>query len=115
VWLVRELVRLVLRIAAVVAVTALIAVILAAAGATPFLSAGRILCIVFGCMLLAMAGVGSGSNVDRYMSQSVLKVAWGTIPGFDAMRRNPEDPTLSPGAVFFCSGLAVIMLGVLLF
>ncbi len=114
-WLVRELVRLVLRIAAVVAVTALIAVILAAAGATPFLSAGRILCIVFGCMLLAMAGVGSGSNVDRYMSQSVLKVAWGTIPGFDAMRRNPEDPTLSPGAVFFCSGLAVIMLGVLLF
>jgi hypothetical protein len=115
VWLVRELVRLVLRIAAVVAVTALIAVILAAAGATPFLSAGRILCIVFGCMLLAMAGVGSGSNVDRYMSQSVLKVAWGTIPGFDAMRRNPEDPTLSPGAVFFCSGLAVIVLGVLLF
>jgi hypothetical protein len=114
-WLVRELARLVLRIAVAVAVTALLAVVLAAVGATPFMTAGRILCIVFGCMLLAMAGVGSGSNVDRYMSQSVVKVAWGTIPGFDAMRRNPEDPTLSPGAVFFCSGLAVIALGVFLF
>jgi hypothetical protein len=114
-WLARELVRLILRIAVAVAVTTLLAVLLAAVGATPFTTAGRILCIVFGCMLLAMAGVGSGSNIDRYMSQSVLKVAWGTIPGFDAMRRNPTDPTLAPGAVFFCTGLAVIALGVFLF
>jgi hypothetical protein len=48
------------------------------------------------------------------MDQSVTKVAWGQIPGFDAMKRNPEDPTLAPGAAFFCSGLVVIVLGVLI-
>jgi hypothetical protein len=115
VWIFRELARLIIRIAIAAALTTLLAVVLAAFGATPFMTAGRILCVVFGCMLLAMAGVGSGSNIDRYMSQSVTKVAWGTIPGFDALRANPEDPTLAPGAVFFCSGLAVIALGIFVF
>ena len=35
-------------------------------------------------MLLALAGVGSGSNLERYMDRNVTKVAWGSIPGFDA-------------------------------
>ncbi|HVU79506.1 MAG TPA: hypothetical protein VHC67_18165 [Gaiellaceae bacterium] len=114
-WILRELARLVLRVAIAAAVTTALAAFLALVGATPFMTAGRILCIVFGCMLLAMAGVGANSNVDRYMDQNVVKVAWGTIPGFDALKRHPEDPTLAPGAIFFCSGLVVIALGILVF
>jgi uncharacterized membrane protein len=114
VWLVRELLRLVVRIAVVAVAALATAGILAAIGSGGFHTDARILCIVLGCMLLAMAGVGRGSNVERYMDQNVTKVAWGHIPGFDAMKRNPEDPTLAPGAAFFCSGLIVIVLGVLI-
>lgn len=113
-WVVRELVRLVVRIAICVVVALALAGLLAAVSAQGFAFDARILCIVFGCMLLAMAGVGSGSNIERYMDRNVTKVAWGNIPGFDAAKRNPEDPTLSPGAAFFCSGLVVIVIGVLI-
>jgi hypothetical protein len=49
------------------------------------------------------------------MDQGVTKAAWGTIPGFDALRPRPEDPKLAPGAVFFSSGLVLIVLGVAVF
>jgi len=113
-WLARELVRLVLRIVLAAAVALGAAGFLAAVGVGGFVPTARILCIVFGCMLLAMAGVGRGSNVERFMDQGVLQAAWGTIPGFDAMRSRPEDPTLAPGAIFFCAGLVVIAVGVLI-
>lgn len=113
-WLARELLRLAVRIAVISAAALAIAGVLAAVGSGGFHTDARILCIVGGCMLLAMAGVGRGSNVERYMDQNVTKVAWGNIPGFDAMKRNPEDPTLAPGAAFFCSGLVVIVLGILI-
>lgn len=111
-WLARELVRLILRIALAAGIALAAAALLAAVGVNGFVPTARILCIVFGCMLLAMAGVGRGSNVERFMDQGVLQAAWGTIPGFDAMRPRPEDPTLAPGAIFFCSGLAVIAVGI---
>ena len=114
-WLVRELVRLVVRIVVITAVTLGIAALLALVSAGSFETNARILCIVVGCMLLAMAGVGRGSNVERFLDTSVQQVAWGTIPGFDAVRPRPEDPTLAPGAAFFCSGLALIAIGVALF
>lgn len=114
-WLLRELVRLVLRIALAIVIALAVALVLALVSANSFTSSARILTIVFGCMLLAMAGVGRGSNVERFMDQGVMQAAWGTIPGFDALRPRPEDPRLAPGAVFFCSGLALIVLGVAVF
>jgi hypothetical protein len=115
VWVVRELVRLVVRIVVCVLVALAIAGLLAAVSAHSFAFSARILCIVIGCMLLAMAGVGSGSNLERYVDRNVTKVAWGSIPGFDAAKRNPEDPTLSPGATFFCSGLVLLVIGLAVF
>ena len=56
------------RRAIVVALT--LAGLLAAVSAQGFTFAARILCIVIGCMLLAMAGVGSGSNLERYMDRT---------------------------------------------
>jgi hypothetical protein len=114
VWVVRELLRLVVRIVACVAVALVLAAILAAVSSQGFAFDARILCVVLGCMLLAMAGVGSGSNVERYMDSNVTKVSWGTIPGFDASKRNPEDPTIAPGVAFFLSGVVVIVVGILI-
>jgi hypothetical protein len=113
-WVVRELLGLVVRIVACAAIALALAAILAAVSSHGFLANARVFCIVIGCMLLAMAGVGRGSNLERYMDTNVTKVAWGAIPGFDGSKRNPEDPTLSPGAAFFFSGLAVLVLGILL-
>jgi hypothetical protein len=115
VWFVREMVRLVVRIVIATIVALALAGILTAISSHSFATSARILCIVFGCMLLAMAGVGSGSNLERYMDRNVTKVAWGTIPGFDSNKRNPEDPTLSPGAVFVGSGVALLAIGIFLF
>jgi hypothetical protein len=113
-WLVRELVRLLVRIAVAAAVALALAAILGAVSSRGFFADARILCVVIGCMLLAMAGVGRGSNIERYADRSVTKVAWGQIPGFDALKTRPEDPTLAPGAVFFCSGLVLIAIGLAL-
>jgi hypothetical protein len=114
VWVVRELARLLVRIVVCIAVALGLAAILAVVSSHGFHSDARVLCIVIGCMLLAMAGIGRGSNVERYMDANVTKIAWGAIPGFDGFKRNPEDPTLAPGAAFLCSGIAVIAIGVLL-
>jgi len=114
VWVARELARLLVRIVVCTAVALGIAAILAAISSQGFHSDARVLCIVIGCMLLAMAGIGRGSNVERYMDTNVTKVAWGVIPGFDGFKRNPEDPTLAPSAAFLCSGIAVIAIGILL-
>lgn len=114
-WLVRELVRLVVRIAVATVVALAIAGLLAAISAHSFETSARILCIVLGCMLLAMAGVGSGSNLERYMDRNASKLALGALPGFNANKRNPEDPTLSPAAVFVCSGAVLIAIGILAF
>jgi hypothetical protein len=115
VWVLREIARLVLRIVVATAVTLGIASLLALASAGSFTSNARIMCIVVGCILLAMAGVGRGSNVERFMDTGVQQAAWGNIPGFDAIRPHPEDPTLAPGAAFLCSGLAVIAIGIAIF
>ncbi len=112
VWIVRELVRLIVRIVVAAAIAAVIAGLLALVSAGSFHSSARILFIIFGCGLLAMAGVGRGSNVERFMDTSVQQVAWGNIPGFDAVRRHPEDPSLAPGATFFCSGLVLLVIGI---
>ena len=114
-WVLRELARLVLRIVVIAAVAILLALLLALVSAGTFHSNARILCIVLGCFLLAMAGVGSGSNVERFMDTSVQQAAWGNIPGFDAVRPRPEDPTLAPGPAFFLSGLVLIAIGVAVF
>jgi len=75
--------------------------------------AGAITRLAACCMLLAMGGVGRGSNVERFSDQGVMQQVWGTIPGFDAMMRSrPDEPRLNPGIVLFLSGLVLVALGV---
>ena len=111
-WVFRELVRLAIRIVLVAAVALALAAVLALLSAGGFHKDARILCVVFGCFLLAMGGVGSGSNLERFMDTGVQQAAWGNIPGFDAVRARPEDPRIAPGPALFASGLVLIALGV---
>ena len=112
-WLVRVLTRLVVQVVLASVVTIVLALLLAVVSAGSFHSDARVLAIVFGCMLLAMGGVGRGSNVERFSDQGVMQQVWGTIPGFDAMMRSrPDEPRLNPGIVLFLSGLVLVALGV---
>jgi hypothetical protein len=112
VWALRELARLVLRVVVISIVVLVIGAGLAVLGAGSFGANARVLAIVFGCILMAMGAVGRGSNLERYSDQGVMRAAWGTIPGFDALQSHPEEPHLSPGAALFLSGLVVVVLGV---
>lgn len=114
-WFVRALLQLVLRIVVIMLVAFAIAMLLSLVGAGGFHKDARILTIAIGCVLLAMAGVGSGSNVARFMDVGVQQAAWGNIPGFDALHTQPEDPRIAPGAGFFASGLVLLTIGVALF
>ena len=114
VWIVRELARLVVRVAVISAVVLIIGAVLALLGAGGFDANAQVLAIALGCILMAMGAVGRGSNIERFSDQGVMQAAWGTIPGFDALQSHPEEPHLSPGAALFLSGLVVVALGVTL-
>lgn len=111
-WIVRELVKLVIRIAVIALVATLLSAGLALVASGGFQHDARIVFVVGGCFLHAIGGVGSGSNLERYMDRGVQQAAWGNIPGFDAVRSRPEDPSLAPGPAFFVSGLVLIAIGV---
>jgi hypothetical protein len=56
--------------------------------------------------------IGRGSNFDRAMDYGVTKTYWGSVPGMSTLRQRGEDPTLTPGAVFVLTGLALLALAV---
>ena len=97
-WVVRELVRLVVRIVVAAAVAAALAGILALVSAGSFHSSARILFIAIGCGLLAMAGVGSGSNIERYMDTSVQQAASTPCDPILRTRRSHPAPRSSAAA-----------------
>ncbi len=43
-----------------------------------------------------------------------LVAAWGRIPGVSTLKRNPEDPSLTPGAVLGGAGIALLAVGLFL-
>src|SRR5436305_5380795 len=109
-WVVRELARLVLRIGLAVLIAVVIAEIRAALSGGDTLGTFRIVCLLLGGLYLLLAGSGTGSAASR-------RVNWGEItPGlggviFRGFRPRPEDPTLTPSAVFVGSGLVLLALG----
>ena len=104
-----------IRIVVIALIASALAALLALATGGTFDHNARILYIVFGCFLLAMGGVGSGSNLERFMDTGVQQAAWGNIPGFDAVRARPEDPRIAPGAALFVSGVVLLALGIAVF
>jgi hypothetical protein len=112
-WILRELLRLLERIAVGFAVAFALAAVWAAASEHGFWFDFRNTCWLVGAFLLLMAGVGRGSNFERMMDSSITQAAWGRVPGVDPLKTNPEDPTLTPGAVFVGTAIALFVAGAL--
>jgi hypothetical protein len=113
VWIVRELLRLIERIAVAFLVAFALAALWAVASKHGFWVDFRNTCWIIGAFLILMAGVGRGSNFERMMDSSITQAAWGRVPGVNPLQVNPEDPTLTPGAVFVGSALALFVAGAL--
>jgi hypothetical protein len=113
VWVVRELSRLLFRIAIAVAVATVVAGIRAAASGGGALHTWKITLIVLGClMLLLAASGGKGTAANRRVNQRVDHAANFILrmPGVPA---TVGGPTLTAGAVFAGSGIALLALGLL--
>ena len=110
-WLVRELIRLVEKIALGFVIALLIALVWAALSGHAFVHDLRNTCLLVGAFTLVMAGMGRGTPVERRLDYGITEKAWGTIPGVSPLKFNPEDPTLTPAAVFVGTGLALLAFG----
>jgi hypothetical protein len=113
VWVVRELLRLIERIAIAFGCAFLLAAVWAALSEHGFWHDFRNTCWIVGALLILMAGVGRGSNFERMMDSSITQAAWGRVPGVDPLALNPEDPSLTPGAVFVGAAIALFVAGAL--
>jgi hypothetical protein len=111
-WLVRELIRLVEKILLGFAIALLFATLWAAVSQGGFVHALRTTCLIVGAFTLVMAGMGRGSPFERRLDYGITEAAWGRIPGVSSLKHNPEDPTLTPGAVFVGTGLALLAFGI---
>ena len=109
-WVVRELVRLLARIAVAVLIAILLAEIKTVVSGGDTTHTFRIMLLALGAVMLLLGGTGTGSAASD-------RVNWGTItPGlggviFRGFQPKPEDPTLTPGAVFIASGIVLLALG----
>lgn len=110
-WIARELLRFVSRIA----IALLIAIVIAEARA--LVSGGdtfrtfRIVCILLGCLYLLLAAGPSASLGGRRMSDTswwiTSSMGWATL-------QHAPGPKMTATAVFIGSGLALLVLGVVL-
>jgi hypothetical protein len=110
VWVFRQLFRLIGRIAVAVLIAIAIAEVRAVLTGGDTMHTFRIVLLLLGGLMLLLGGTGTGSAASR-------RVNWGQItPGrgnifFRGFRPKPEDPTLTPGAVFIGSGVVLLVLG----
>jgi len=114
VWIVRELIRLVEKIAVGFVVALVIALVWAAIGKHSFRTDFRNTCLLVGALAVLMGAMGRNSPFERRMDYGITEQAWGRIPGVSTLKFNPEDPTLTAGAVFIGSGAALLAVALFL-
>jgi hypothetical protein len=110
-WLLRELIRLLERIAIAFVVALVIAELRALAVGGDTWHGFKVSCLILGALLFLMGAVGRNNNFERRMDYGITEAAWGRIPGVSSLQRNPEDPSLTPGAVLGGAGLALLAVG----
>jgi hypothetical protein len=107
-WIVRELIRLIEKIAIAFGIALLIAVLWAAISQHSFVHDLRLTCLIVGAFTIVMGAMGRSTPFERRLDYGITEAAWGRVPGVSSLKFNPEDPTLTPGAVFFGAGLALL-------
>ena len=107
-WIVRELIRLVEKIAIGFVVALVIAVLWAVVSKHSFRSDFRNTCLLVGALTVLMGAIGRNTPFERRMDYGITEQAWGRIPGVSTLKFNPEDPTLTAGAVFIGTGAALL-------
>jgi uncharacterized membrane protein len=110
-WLVRELIRLLERIALAFIIALVIAEVRALALGGDTWHGFKVSCLIMGAVLVLMAAIGRNNNFERRLDYGITEAAWGRIPGVSTLKRNPEDPSLTPGAVLGAAGLALLAVG----
>jgi hypothetical protein len=109
-WVVRELSRLLVRIAVAVGIASLVAEVRALVSGGDFFHSWRIMVLLLGCLMLLLAGAGASGTA------SARRVNWGVItPGRGGVLSRPvfaevEGPQLTASAVFVGSALALFAL-----
>jgi hypothetical protein len=110
-WVLRELVRLLSRILVGVAIAVVIAGIKALVSGGDTFWTFRIICMLLGGFYLLLGAAGTGSAASQRVNwMSITPFRGNPIARFST-RRRPEDPTLTPTAVFIASGLVLLALG----
>lgn len=107
-WILRELIRLAEKIVIAFVVALVIALLWAPVSKHSFRADFRNTCLLVGALTIVMGAMGRGSPFERRMDYGITEQAWGRIPGVSSLKFNPEDPTLTAGAVFFGAGAALL-------
>jgi hypothetical protein len=107
-WIVRELLRLIEKVVIAFGIALAIAVLWALVSEHSFTHDLRLTCLIIGAFTIVMGAMGRGTPFERRLDYGITEQAWGRVPGVSSMKFNPEDPTLTPGAVFFGAGLALL-------
>jgi hypothetical protein len=110
-WIVRELLRLIEKIVIGFAAALLIAVAWAAISKHGFIHDLRLTCLIVGAFTIVMGAMGRGTPFERRLDYGITEQAWGRVPGVSSMKFDPEDPTLTAGAVLIGTGLALLAFG----
>jgi hypothetical protein len=108
VWVLRELLRLIEKIAIGFVVAIVIATVWALLSRHSFLRDFRNTCLIVGTFSLVMGAIGRNTPFERGLDYGITQQAWGRIPGVSSLKFNPEDPTLTAGAVFAGAGLSLL-------
>jgi hypothetical protein len=107
-WVAREIVRLIEKVVIVFVIALALAALWAAVSVGSFAQALRTTCLTIGCIALIMGAIGRGSNFERHMDLGATQQFWGRVPGMSSLQPKGEDPTLSPGVVFFATGVVLL-------
>jgi hypothetical protein len=113
VWVARELLRLIGRIAVAVLIAIVVAELRAVATGGDAFRTFRVISMVLGGLYLLLRAAGTGSAASH-------RVNWGAVTPrrggviFRGFQPRPEDPQLTPGAVFIGGGIALLAIGVAL-
>lgn len=113
-WIVRELIRLLEKIAIGLVIALAFALLWATISTHSFRTDFRNTCLLVGALTVLMGAMGRGSPFERRMDYGITAQAWGRIPGVSSLQFNPEDPTLTAGAVFIGSGAALLAVALFL-